>query len=1451
MATHGVCRARRAFLAALSCVALLQVGATADEYVHENPMIELQQMQRNARRAALRTNSDLADGDTVWVGHVVGTHNVPWSSNPSWSGHGPFHVGRGGYRVTTSPSSPVTVANNGYWDFDRFNPGETDTLQGWNAVPMPYQTTYQGSDWRYRYAWCLDYGNAGNHRGTAGKATYGVTGYWHVDGGSTAMAPAIANTSPIAPAWTPIAGTGSAWCGLRAHGDTTYRDPQTGQWYNASIVQNYGDNHFRPAGALNPTGFTDANYPGYGSQWDQLLYRDFAVADGGSLTVSFDYRTALSTGKANDAFGEVYGWYHGDPLKVPTLNDGNFISATVAGVNAPRDSFMVYVGVPVNDAAWIGAAGGAAKPVYDPQRRWFSEILDINAPYRRVLGRTGVMVAPAGSGLQVLPNSVIQPMLDAQPGPGGFVRLVFRVKTDRAWDDEDTYERGFNSGTVGAVLIDNVAVDTGSGPDFHGFDSPDAIDNAIATPPSTTWKSTGKPVAAHWHWHNLGAGPYTSLIYADPCGPVGGSFRVCNMAGNAIVAGDHDFNDRSTGPMNEWRRERADFFISPTINLMASGNGPGFYNEMGIDQEIADALHDIRVRFDVYTHGFDFVNNGGGIRVAWNTYPMQQTNGVKCWGQRKPSQFTSYTFTYGCFASASPSGANGKIGNLIKTSNASGIPDSIQVVIEYWSRCNTNNSFPLQCGNDQSDPAGGGYIDNIAIGFIDTPAPAPISMAPWNVLQDAFPYNGVAADAAVGTPAFDRLTCLTKTGFNTSTPTGGLSRPVIAGDSMYVVAPGSTVRMDLVFRVYPGPGNYVTIGDRLSGLCQSTPVNGCTPATEGDGSWWGTLMNDVGLFGTCKNPGSANVAGGAPYRMRDVNGGRTAANDWDPNVWISVRMDTLERVTNDASVVAESYMSTIHERDYSSDPTDIDPDHSRRAALAANEGMKILPNNLFTPGTHIEYFFRRALVGNTIDYAMVPDTTAILPQPMFAGGHWDGIRFATWDALPDRWKDPGFPGNAGTPTACMLVANYGSRRGDLVVWDNLARAIGLTRVTKWGAGHGYWSSPYADYPIAITDPEVQPANGGAVVSANLGHEGSAYDVYDVVGGDSNVPAGRLGNRTALGGCPTPTGPTRKLLRSYYRNLIVLAADLGSNLLGPFTDQTDDDAGLITDFITNNSPNVTRLVTMSGMDIGSGLDGASASSSMMNTHFGTLLKADDYRTDSGSMDDFPDLLTAGSPIITTGAIYGVYSPCASLTDAFDVNPATPTATAAAFYENTGIADPWPAAIYMPENLAGGRQARTLIMGWTFGLFGSPDLQGGQQGSRFTAARDGLIHLWLNMLANTLQGCPSIPTGIGDLPGQDGTPFVSFLGLRSENPVRHGTAKLVFGVERTERVEVHIYDVSGRQLRKLADRVFQGGKSHELTWDGADDAGRRLGSGIYFYRVRSGSFTGQKKLTVLRD
>jgi hypothetical protein len=202
-----------------------------------------------------------------------------------------------------------------------------------------------------------------------------------------------------------------------------------------------------------------------------------------------------------------------------------------------------------------------------------------------------------------------------------------------------------------------------------------------------------------------------------------------------ISAGDHDLAEKLNGGYGAWNQEKQDWFISPTINLMASGNGPGNYNDQGIDQEVADATNDIRVRFDIYPHGFDLVNSGGGIRVAWASYPVLQPNGPKTWGVKKLTSFSSYTFTFGCFSFASPSGANGKLNALIQTTNANGVPDSVRALIERLSVCFRNTASVVVCGPDQSDPAGGGYIDNLAVGFVDGAA------------------RGAAVAAAVGHPS--------------------------------------------------------------------------------------------------------------------------------------------------------------------------------------------------------------------------------------------------------------------------------------------------------------------------------------------------------------------------------------------------------------------------------------------------------------------------------------------------------------------------------------------------------------------------------------------------------------------------------------------------------------------------------------------------------------------------
>ena len=48
-----------------------------------------------------------------------------------------------------------------------------------------------------------------------------------------------------------------------------------------------------------------------------------------------------------------------------------------------------------------------------------------------------------------------------------------------------------------------------------------------------------------------------------------------------------------------------------------------------------------------------------------------------------------------------------------------------------------------------------------------------------------------------------------------------MQRPVITGDSMVITVAGSNHRVDMVFRIKPGPGNYVSTGHMNSGIAKT------------------------------------------------------------------------------------------------------------------------------------------------------------------------------------------------------------------------------------------------------------------------------------------------------------------------------------------------------------------------------------------------------------------------------------------------------------------------------------------------------------------------------------------------------------------------------------------------------------------------------------------------------
>jgi flagellar hook assembly protein FlgD len=69
--------------------------------------------------------------------------------------------------------------------------------------------------------------------------------------------------------------------------------------------------------------------------------------------------------------------------------------------------------------------------------------------------------------------------------------------------------------------------------------------------------------------------------------------------------------------------------------------------------------------------------------------------------------------------------------------------------------------------------------------------------------------------------------------------------------------------------------------------------------------------------------------------------------------------------------------------------------------------------------------------------------------------------------------------------------------------------------------------------------------------------------------------------------------------------------------------------------------------------------------------------------------------------------------------------------------------------------------------------------------------------------------------------------------SPNPFTPATS-LKFGLVRSGRISVQVFDAGGRMVRSL----FSGRKAagnYALTWDGRDEAGRSVGSGVYHFQL----------------
>ncbi len=103
-----------------------------------------------------------------------------------------------------------------------------------------------------------------------------------------------------------------------------------------------------------------------------------------------------------------------------------------------------------------------------------------------------------------------------------------------------------------------------------------------------------------------------------------------------------------------------------------------------------------------------------------------------------------------------------------------------------------------------------------------------------------------------------------------------------------------------------------------------------------------------------------------------------------------------------------------------------------------------------------------------------------------------------------------------------------------------------------------------------------------------------------------------------------------------------------------------------------------------------------------------------------------------------------------------------------------------------------------------------------------------------------GAPSIPVAF-ELDQNYPNPFNPSTTIGFSLPVQSGGGYLP--------TTLRVYNVLGQMVRVLVDEPMAAG-SHEIIWDGKDDQGSRVASGIYFYKLRSGDYEDTKKMVLMK-
>jgi len=101
-----------------------------------------------------------------------------------------------------------------------------------------------------------------------------------------------------------------------------------------------------------------------------------------------------------------------------------------------------------------------------------------------------------------------------------------------------------------------------------------------------------------------------------------------------------------------------------------------------------------------------------------------------------------------------------------------------------------------------------------------------------------------------------------------------------------------------------------------------------------------------------------------------------------------------------------------------------------------------------------------------------------------------------------------------------------------------------------------------------------------------------------------------------------------------------------------------------------------------------------------------------------------------------------------------------------------------------------------------------------------------------------------SGVGDV-----VPTRYVLEQNVPNPFNPMTT-IYFELPEPATVSLRVYDISGRLVRSLLEGSALGAGRQDVVWNGKDDGGQQVATGVYFYHLNAGSFNETRRMVLVK-